>query len=248
MIHAMPGRLVGLILSSVVLLGSLASPAGAQPIDEIVARHMAARGGAERWQAIRTLRMTGRALAGPGREALVTREVKRPGRVRTEFTFQGLTGVYAFDGKRGWQVSPLTGVLDPQTLEAENAQVAAEQADLEGALAGGAKKGYTLALLGREAIAGREAFHIRVTPKAAPPQEHYLDVETYLLVRTEATRQVRGRTAVLETTYGDYRSVGGALFPHSIEIGARGRPGRVHIVVETVDVNPGIDDKRFRKP
>ena len=75
---------------------------------------MAARGGVERWQAIRSLRMTGRAFAGPGREALVTREIKRPGRVRTEFTFQGLTGVYAFDGKRGWQVSPLTGILDPR--------------------------------------------------------------------------------------------------------------------------------------
>ena len=248
MIHAMPGRLVELILASVALLGSLASPAGAQSIDEIVARHMAARGGSERWQAIRSLRMTGRAFAGPGREALVTREIKRPGRVRTEFTFQGLTGVYAYDGKRGWQVSPLTGVLDPQDLEPENAQAAAEQADLEGALAGGARKGYTLAVIGRETLAGREALHIRVTSKTGPPQEHYLDAETYLLVRTEATRQVRGRTTLLETVYGDYRSVGGAVFAHSIDIGARGRPDRVHIVVESIEVNPSIDDKRFRMP
>ena len=248
MIHVMTGRLVGLILASVALIGSLASPASAQSIDEIVARHMAARGGSERWQAIRSLRMIGRAFAGPGREALVTREIKRPGRVRTEFTFQGLTGVYAYDGKRGWQVSPLTGVLDPQALEPENAQVAAEQADLEGALAGGARKGYTLALIGPETIAGREALHIRVTPKTGPPQDHYLDAETYLLVRTEATRQVRGRTTLLETVYGDYRSVGGAVFAHSIDIGARGRPDRVHIVVESIEVNPSIDDKRFRMP
>ena len=55
MIHVMTGRLVGLILASVALIGSLASPAAAQSIDEIVAKHMAARGGAERWQAIRTL-------------------------------------------------------------------------------------------------------------------------------------------------------------------------------------------------
>ena len=235
-------------LACLALLGSLASPAGAQTIDEIVARHMTARGGVERWQAVRSLRMAGRAFAGPGREALVTREIKRPGRVRTEFTFQGLTGVYAFDGKRGWQVSPLTGVLDPQSLEPENAQVAAEQADLEGVLAGGAKKGYTLALIGRETVAGREAFHIRATPKTGPPQEHYLDAETYLLVRTESTRQVRDRTVQLETAYGDYRSVGGVVIPHAIEIGARGRPERVHIVVETVDVNVPIDDQRFRKP
>ena len=236
------------IATCLALLGWLPSPAAAQTMDEIVARHMAARGGAARWQQIRSLRMAGRAFAGPGREALVTREIKRPGRVRTEFTFQGLTGVYAFDGKRGWQVSPLTGVLDPRPLEMENAQVAAEQADLEGALAGGAKKGYTLALIGREPIDGRDALHIRVTPKAGPSQEQFLDAETYLLVRTESTRQVRGRTVQLETAYGDYRSIGGVVIPHAIDIGARGRPERVHIVVETVDVNLPIDDKRFRMP
>jgi outer membrane lipoprotein-sorting protein len=249
MIRVMAARRLGeRILAGVALLAALASPAAAQSADEIVARHMAARGGGERWQAIRSLRMSGRAIAGPGREALVTREIKRPGRVRTEFTFQGLTGVYAYDGKRGWQVSPLTGVLDPQSLEPENAQVAAEQADLEGALVGGARKGYTLALIGRETVAGREAWHLRVTPKTAPPQEHYLDAETYLLLKTEAARQVRGRTVLLETTYGDYRAVGGVVVAHSIDIGARGRPERVHIVVESVEVNPPIDDKRFRMP
>ena len=249
MIRVVPSpRLVGRILASVFVLGALASPAGAQSIDEIVARHMAARGGAQSWQAIRSLRMSGRAFAGPGREALVTREIKRPGRVRTEFTFQGLTGVFAYDGKRGWQVSPLTGVLDPQSLEPENAQVAAEQADLEGVLAGAAKKGNTLALIGRETIDGREAFHVRVTPKTGPPQEQYLDAETYLLLKTEATRQIRGRTVLLETVYGDYRAVGGVLFPHAIDIGARGRPDRVHIVVESIEIDPAIDDKRFRMP
>jgi hypothetical protein len=168
--------------------------------------------------------------------------------VRTEFTFQGLTGVYAFDGKRGWQVSPLIGILDPQALEPENAQVAAEQADLEGALASSAQNGATLAVIGPETIAGREALHIRLTPKTGPPQEHYLDAETFLLVRTDSLRLVRGRSVLVETSYGDYRSVGGVMFPHAIDIGARGRPDRVHIVVETVDINPSIDDKRFRKP
>ncbi len=40
----------------------------------------------------------------------------------------------------------------------------------------------------------------------------------------------------------------GVVIPHSIDIGARGRPERVRIVVETVEVNPPIDDKRFRMP
>jgi hypothetical protein len=72
-------------------------PAGAtaQTLDEIVAKHIAARGSAARIEAIQSLRMTGKARASGGREALVVREIKLPGRIRTEFTVQGLTGVYA---------------------------------------------------------------------------------------------------------------------------------------------------------
>lgn len=241
-------RLFGLGLTSLALVVSVASPATAQTIDEIVARHLAARGGAERWQAIRSVRMTGRAIAGPGREALVTREIKRPGRVRTEFTFQGITGVFAYDGKRGWQVSPLTGIVEPQALGPENTLAALEQADMEGPLAGARKKGSTLALIGRETVAGREAYRIRVTPTTGASQDQFLDVETYLLVRTESTREVRGRAVQLETTFGDYRTVGGLVVPHSLEIGARGRPERVRISVETVELNAPIDDGRFRAP
>lgn len=227
---------------------TLPAPARAQTAEAIVARHMAARGGGERWQAVRTLRLTGRAVAGPGREALVTREIKRPGKVRTEFTFQGTTGVFAYDGTHGWQVSPLTGVIEPQRLEADNSQVAAEQADLDGGLVSAAEAGASVTLVGREPIAGRDAFHLRVTPKAGRPHDHWLDAETYLLVRSESTRQVRGHIVVTETTFGDYRAIGGLVLPHEIELGARGRPQRVRIVLNTVEVNPRIEDSRFRMP
>ena len=248
MIRSTPRRGLTSGLACLALLGLLASPAAAQSVDEIVARHIEARGGAERWQALRSLRMTGRAIAGPGREALVTREIKRPGRVRTEFTFQGITGVFAYDGKRGWQVSPLTGVLEPQALDPGNLQAAIDQADVEGLLVAARKKGATLSLVGREPVAGREAYRIRVTPKAGPSQDQWLDAETYLLVRTEAMREVRGRSVLMETTYGDHRTVGGLVIPHAIDVGARDRPGQVRIIVETVDINPRIDDGRFKAP
>ena len=246
--RARPSLRIGLGLMLLVRFGPLAPTAAAQTIDEIVARHMAARGGLERLQAIRSLRMTGRVIAGPGREALVIREIKRPSRVRTEFTFQGITGVYAYDGTRGWQVSPLTGIVEPQALEPENVQTALEQADIEGPLVGGAKKGYTLTLVGREIIGGREAYRIRLTPKTGQPLEQCLDAETGLLLRTDATRQFRGHTVRVETTFGEYRAIGGVMFPHAIDFGARGRPGRVQIVVESIELNPVIDDGRFRRP
>jgi hypothetical protein len=52
----------------------------------------------------------------------------------------------------------------------------------------------------------------------------------------------------VETTFGDYRSVGGLVFPHTIEMGTSARPERLQIVVETIEVNPSIDDARFKVP
>jgi outer membrane lipoprotein-sorting protein len=241
-------RLLSVSLALATLMCGVASPARAQTIDEIVARHVEARGGAARWQAIRSIRMSGRAFAGPGREALVTRETKRPNRVRTEFTFQGITGVFAFDGTRGWQLSPLTGIVEPQALEPENTQAALDQADMEGPLVAARKKGSTLALIGQETVEGRAAYRIRVTPRTGPSQEQWIDAETYLVLRTAVPREVRGKTVQLETTFGDYRTVGGLVVPHTLEIGARGRPERVRIVVEAIELNPQIDDARFKAP
>ena len=69
------------------------------------------------------------------------REIARPGRIRTEFVFQGTTGVYVWDGSRGWQVSPLDGSLEPEPLPAEAAALSAEQADFEGPLVDWKAKG-----------------------------------------------------------------------------------------------------------
>lgn len=226
----------------------VASPVHAQSIEEVLQRHGDALGGTARWQAVRTIRMTGRATAGPGREALVTREIKRPGRVRTEFTFQGTTGVFAVDGKRGWQISPLTGILEPRLMDPDEAQAAIAQAEPESALATARKQGATLALIGHEDVSGRSALHVRVTAKSGTTQDHFVDAETFLTLRTNTSRRVGGRAVEVETTFSDYRSVGGLVLPHRIEMRSPNRPDRLQIVVETIELNVPIDDARFKAP
>ena len=63
-------------------------------VDEIVARHVEARGGAARLAAIRSLRLTGTSVFGGGDfriEAEWALVVARPGRLRSELSLQGLT-------------------------------------------------------------------------------------------------------------------------------------------------------------
>jgi hypothetical protein len=235
-----------LVLAAVAL--AVPPAVRAQTLDEIVARHVAARGGREALAAVHTLRMTGRATAGPGRQAIVRREIARPGRIRTEFVFQGTTGVYAWDGAAGWRVSPLDGRLAPEPLPAEDAAVAAEQADIDGPLVDWKAKGHSVELVGSGALPGGPAHRLKVTLKSGAVRTIWIDAGTALVVRTESTRTLRGREVALETTFGDYRETGGVTFARLIETGVRGRSRRLHIVVENVEVNPALDDARFRMP
>src|SRR5262249_16423829 len=64
--------------------------------DEIIARNVAARGGLDKLRALRSLRLTGRARYGGGDgvlEATLAQAQTRSGKLRVEFTFQGITGV-----------------------------------------------------------------------------------------------------------------------------------------------------------
>jgi outer membrane lipoprotein-sorting protein len=233
-------------LAAATLLGPASPPA--PTVDEIVAKHVAARGGRAALAGLRTLRMTGRASAGPGREAIVRREIARPDRIRTELVYQGMTGVYAWDGTAGWRVSPLDGSLEAEPLPAEEAVGAAEQADIEGPLVDWKAKGHAVELAGNETLPGGPAHVLKVTLKTGGARRLWIDAATGHLVRMESTRRFRGHEVTLETTYGNYRPTGGLTFPHTIETVVRGRPRRLSVVVESVETNPSLDDSRFRMP
>jgi outer membrane lipoprotein-sorting protein len=223
-----------------------AAAARAETVDEIVARHLAARGGQQALAAVRTLRMTGHAFAGPGREAIVRREIARPGRIRTEFVFQGTTGVYIWDGSTGSRVSPLDGGFEPEPLSEDAAALSAEQADLEGPLVNWREKGHRVELVGNASLPSGAAHELRVTLRSGAVRRVWVDAQTGHIVKSSSMRKARGHELEFETVYGDYRETAGVRFARSIEIGVRGRPQRMRIEVESVEVNPTLDDSRFR--
>ncbi len=235
-------------LACVVVVGLIAPLARAEDVDEIVARHLAVRGGAARIAAIRSLRVAGKARGPRGREARVVRELKRPGMIRTEITAQGLTGVYAFDGRRGWQVSLHDGEFEPRPMLDAAARQAGEQADIDGPLLDWKAKGHRVELIEREAVEGREAWKLKVTLGSGAVRHLFIDTQSHMHVRTEGVVDVGGRELAIEATFGDHRESGGVLFPHRIVSGVKGRPERLRISVEKVEIDAPLDDTRFRMP
>jgi len=222
-----------------------AAPSTALTVEQIVEKHMAARGGLKKIRAIQTLRETGRMTEGPDKQALVTRELKRPAQSRFEITLQGVTGVFVSDGTKGWKLNPFDGDFEPKPLPEEAVREAAEQADIEGPLVDWKAKGHSIALAGRESINGRDAYKIQVTLKSGGTRTEYIDAKTFLRVRVDSTRTVKGHPVQVTATFGDYKKSAGVAFPRQVEISASGRPQKMRVVVDKIEVNPPLAADRF---
>jgi hypothetical protein len=217
-------------------------------VDEIVAKNIQARGGVDKLKAVKTMRMTGHMTIGPGTEAPMMIEVKRPDKLRLDVTAQGMTLSQAYDGKSGWQINPFAGNKNAEPMSADELKEAAEQADMDGPLVDWKAKGHKVELVGKDKVEGTDVYKLKVTLKDGNVHYLYLDADSFLDIKNEAKRNVRGTEIETEQTIGDYKGVGGMMVPHSFEGGAKGRPEKQKITVEKIEVDIPIDDARFAMP
>src|SRR5262249_182381 len=124
---------IKMIRTCFLLLGVLSSFAGAQTVDEIIAKNIQARGGIENLKAVKTVRKDAKINQG-GFRATVLQENQRPNKVREEFIIQGMAEIEAYDGKTAWQISPFEGRKDPNLVSADDAKALVESADIDGQL------------------------------------------------------------------------------------------------------------------
>src|SRR5260221_8183661 len=230
-------------------LGLLLAPVvQAQTVDEILAKHYDAMGGLEKLKALNTMRITGSMSMGQGMEAPIVVERKRPGKRRVEFTVQGMTGVQAFDGEKAWSLMPFMGKKDPELSSDEDNKNELDDADFDGGLVDWKAKGHNVELVGKESVDGADAYKLKLTKKSGKVEYHYLDAETYLLVKEEGTVKRRGTEMEGESTFSDYKDVQGYMMPFATEQGVKGMPQRQKMTISKIELNVPIDDSRFALP
>jgi hypothetical protein len=231
-----------------VALALLTAPLPAQTVDEIVAKNLKARGGLEKLKAVKSIRMSGKMTVGPGMEAPFIIEMKRPKNVRIEITLQGMTMVQAYDGTSGWAVMPFQGKNDPEPMPAEETRQAEEQADFDGPLVDWKEKGHQVELVGKEKIEGADAYKLKVTLKGGDVRYFFVEGDSFLEIRAEGKRTARGSEVEFENSLSDYKDVGGLMIAHALEMGPKGSPQKSKLTLEKVELNPALDDARFKMP
>jgi hypothetical protein len=230
------------------LAALIAMPAAAQTVDDIIAKNNDAKGGLAKLKAVQSVRMTGRMTVGPGIEAPIIFELKRPKSLRIDIAVQGMTITQAFDGSVGWMLNPLSGRTDPETVPPEALRVMEEQADMDGPLIDYKPKGNTVELLGKEKVEGTDCYKLKVTLKNGDVRTLFIDTESNLEIKVEGRTMIRGTEQVSDTLLGDWKEVGGLLMAHSIDSGQPGAPARQKLTVDKIELNVPLEDARFAMP
>lgn len=223
-----------------------AGTASAQTVDDLIAKHVEARGGMARLNAIDSVRIE-RTVAAVFNDIEIVIVKKRPALYRSEQTPEGSpnTIVRGF-ADVAWEHAGGRTTVREGAGPVEQREV---DGDFDGFLVDYKAKGHTVTLEGREKIAGADAWKLKVTLKSGARRHVYLDAGTFLERRHETTIELApGRRVATTITFGDWRDVNGVKFPFAIEE-ERDAPGQTFVhYTKKIEVNVPVDDALFRPP
>ncbi len=219
------------------------------PVDQVIARHIEARGGLAKIKAIHSLTSVGQVLVGP--VALDLRIDNTRQAFRADTSIQGLTKTEAFDGVEGWIIDPFTGrgpVTEPEPMNPDQLKQVALQMDFDGPLVDATAKGHRVSVVGMEPVEGAAAYVLKISLNNGDELKSYIDLKTWMEVKTVNKAVSQGKVVDLETILGDYRAVNGVLLPFSLDIRPVGQAQGLKIRFDRVEANLPMDATRFKRP
>lgn len=268
------------ILSAVLVVfafGASALRAAPQlPVEQIVARNAAARGGLDAWRKVTSVSMSGEMdankprssrpdyhppMADPKHPAAAAKpaddpnkivelpyrlEMKRPHKSRLEIDFNGKTSIQVYDGVQGAVFRPYLGRTAPEPFSAQQRELAAAEPELDGPLLDHERKGTKVVAEGVEKVNGSEAYKLKLTAANGGVRHLWIDAKTFLEVKMDGSRHLDGKDRPVETFFKNYKSVDGLMFPMLSETVIEGVPGSSKLTVAAVRINPPLDDSRFK--
>lgn len=235
-----------------LLIAGTSVSASAQDAQSLVAKNLEARGGAAALDALKSVSFEGRTIF-PGDFELSYKEVRaRPAgaaEIRYDLALQGLDVVQSYDGHGAWKINPFQGRKDPERMSVDESRQLADAALLEGPLLASRSDGSKVQYLGRDDFDGTLAYKLKVTQKDGDEFTYWLDPDTYLEIKVDETRKLRGAQQTTETELGDYEKVAGVYFPMSVESWQQGQPNqRQRTILASGAANPPVDADFFAEP
>jgi len=229
-----------------------ATAGGELTVQQILERHVAARGGEEAWHKIQTMAWTGHIESGAGgiSKHPFLMMFQRPAATRFEVLGEGQRSVRVFDGTMGWKLRPTSqGAPEMKEYSPEEVGFARDAGGLDGPLIDSKAKGIGIALLGTGSVEGHRAYHLKVTLPSGQVRDDWIDAESFLELRYDrATRNAVGATGIVSVYLRNYQPVNRLVIPMLIETGGPASRDSDKMIIERVALNPTLDNAQFTRP
>lgn len=237
------------VLFGVAICGTALGAAVTPTADEIIARYAEARGGLGKMHAIQSV-----IYRGEYREGEHVSDGAAMALMRPYFKLVGDPEHLDPDFAEGYDGSAWEFYRDPgivvRTVGAAS-EAGRHAVYIDGPLIGARERGWDVAVVGRERIGDRDAWHLAVTMPDGFRQDEFVDAATWLLIaeRKAAPIHAFGEKVLSEERIGDYREVEGVLFAFEhkeVEIATGRVLNEMHW--KSITANHELDPKLFSPP
>ena len=231
--------------SAAATVAPVDAPGEKLSLAQILERHVAALGGRERLDSLKSLRLKG-VLEQNGAVSPFTLLRKAPNFYRLESTFFGQSSLSISDGETAWQTDPRSGQL-VALAEEQLALVLEERGGLLGPLAQSRTEPYKPELVGNAMVDGVDTYQVRVHLKGGRTQDFFLAQDTFLVLKKTfpAFMGWMGNYTA-ETFFLNYAKHAGLAWPGLME--RQDDTFTSTFRIESVEVGAELPDSLFQTP
>lgn len=213
-------------------------------VDEVINNYVQAMGGKAKLHSIHSVYMEGYILQNSGNVNFSI--YKLNGKLfHAEISAQG-NSIFVFDANRGWKSSQSqTGSIPVELI------TMLQNDEADGPLVDYAQKGHKAELVGREIVAGRDCYKLKLTLHSEQEIDYYIDAANWLVVRKAGEETLLSgsqHASDIETSrssqdYSNYRQTkNGYLFAYTIAAGTQGTT----LECEKIEVNNPVRDELYK--
>ena len=222
----------------------VALPAAAAELDDAIAKHIDAYGGAEAWSKVTSVRMSGDYTAF-SKVAPFTLTRARDSRYLLDTHMNERKVTIGYDGETVWWDNHWFKE-GAERVSGLDRQVALVDSPFVTPLFDYADRGMKAEYLGETSFEGVKSIGIKLIHEDDAEEVSYLDPKTYLAYARTAPGSDFGRPQEQRTFFDDYRKVGDVTLPYYVETQWYTRD-RV-MAVDNIELNVDLDDNFFAMP
>jgi len=225
-----------------MLLMSGVQVANAQTSEEIINKHIAAIGGKDSWNKLKTLKLEGTIKAQGAEIKLTIYQVDKKAK-RENIALMGMTGYSIVTNTEGWNFMPFQGQTKPEPITADELKIEQNDLYLQDEFITYQEMGKKLEFLGKDDFDGTECFKFKMTDKNAQETTYFIDANTYFTLKQTNKIKVNGQEMENSVVFADYKSQPeGFFYPMSVSSGFG------EMQVTKIEINPTLEDSLFQLP